>query len=151
MNRTMKPFDQFWGALAGGFVWYCLGVYHKSVVSIVGLSGEDCIFEDPGHEITPTGWDSTLDCIFSNSSWIIAVTGFQRILNTILSSALPTLKITDTNWTTSSYIQLVEGSLNSKLPTIWRVEKQMKSRWDEVKSEESKVRRWSRARRKKMQ
>ena len=31
---------------------------------------------------------------------------------------------------------VVEGSLNSKLPTIWRVEKQMKSRWDEVKSEE---------------
>ena len=30
----------------------------------------------------------------------------------------------------------IEGSLNSKLPTIWRVEKQMKSRWDEVKSEE---------------
>ena len=31
---------------------------------------------------------------------------------------------------------IIEGSLNSKLPTIWRVEKQMKSRWDEVKSEE---------------
>jgi len=31
---------------------------------------------------------------------------------------------------------IVEGSLNSKLPTIWRVEKQMKSRWDEIKSEE---------------
>ena len=31
----------------------------------------------------------------------------------------------------------IEGSLNSKLPTIWRVEKQI----DEVKSEESKVRR----------
>ena len=25
-------------------------------------------------------------------------------------------------------IRMVEGSLNSKLPTIWRVEKQMKSR-----------------------
>ena len=36
---------------------------------------------------------------------------------------------------TYSYI-FIEGSLNSKLPTIWRVEKQMKSRWDEVKSEE---------------
>ena len=48
-------------------------------------------------------------------------------------------------------INVVEGSLNSKLLTIWRVEKQMKSRWDEVKSEESKVRRWSRVRRKKMQ
>ncbi len=103
----MKPFDQFWGALAGGFVWYCLGVYHQSAVSIVGLSGEDCIFGDPGHEIIPTGWDSTLDCIFSNSSWIITVTSFQRILNTILSCALPTLKRTDTNWITSSYIQLV--------------------------------------------
>ena len=32
--------------------------------------------------------------------------------------------------------ELIEGSFNSKLPTIWRVEKQMKSRWDEVKSEE---------------
>ena len=31
---------------------------------------------------------------------------------------------------------VIEGSFNSKLPTIWRVEKQMKSRWDEVKSEE---------------
>ena len=31
---------------------------------------------------------------------------------------------------------IIEGSLNSKLPTIWRVEQQMKSRWDEVKSEE---------------
>ena len=31
---------------------------------------------------------------------------------------------------------IIEGNLNSKLPTIWRVEKQMKSRWDEVKSEE---------------
>ena len=31
---------------------------------------------------------------------------------------------------------LVIGNLNSKLPTIWRVEKQMKSRWDAVKSEE---------------
>ena len=30
----------------------------------------------------------------------------------------------------------IEGSLNSKLPTIWRVENKMKSRWDEVKSEE---------------
>ena len=46
---------------------------------------------------------------------------------------------------------MIEGSLNSKLPTIWRVEKEMKSRWDEVKSEESKVKRWSRVRRKKMQ
>ena len=33
-------------------------------------------------------------------------------------------------------IIIIEGSLNSKLPTIWRIEKQMKSRWDEVKSEE---------------
>ena len=35
-----------------------------------------------------------------------------------------------------TYTYMIEGSLNSKLPTIWRVEKQMKSRWDEVKSEE---------------
>ena len=47
-------------------------------------------------------------------------------------------------------IDIIEGSLNSKLPTIWRVEKQMKSRWDEVKSEErrcncAKVRRYIRA------
>ena len=34
------------------------------------------------------------------------------------------------------YISIIEGSLNSKLPTIWRVEKQMKSRWDEVTSKE---------------
>ena len=35
---------------------------------------------------------------------------------------------------------VIEGSLNSKLPTIWRVEKQMKSRWKAVvKSQESKV------------
>ena len=27
-----------------------------------------------------------------------------------------------------SYCLVIEGSLNSKLPTIWRVEKQMKSR-----------------------
>ena len=32
---------------------------------------------------------------------------------------------------------IFEGSLNSKLPTIWRVEKQI----EEVKSQESKVRR----------
>ena len=41
---------------------------------------------------------------------------------------------------TNSYskrFRFIEGSLNSKLPTIWRVEKQI----DEVKSEESKVRR----------
>ena len=35
-----------------------------------------------------------------------------------------------------SQLNLIEGSLNSKLPTIWRVEKEMKSRWDEVKSRE---------------
>ena len=34
------------------------------------------------------------------------------------------------------YYVIFEGSLNSKLPTLWRVEKQLKSRWDEVKSEE---------------
>ena len=33
-------------------------------------------------------------------------------------------------------LYIIEGSLNSKLPTIWRVEKQMKSRWAEVKSKE---------------
>jgi len=32
-----------------------------------------------------------------------------------------------------SYFHIIEGSLNSKLPTIWRVEKQMKQA---VKSEE---------------
>jgi len=32
--------------------------------------------------------------------------------------------------------EIMEESLNSKLPTIWKVEKQMKSRRDEVKSKE---------------
>ena len=36
-----------------------------------------------------------------------------------------------------SIIHMIEGSLNSKLPTIWRVWKsRWKSRWEEVKSEE---------------
>ena len=35
-----------------------------------------------------------------------------------------------------SWPPIIEGSSNSKLPTIWRVEKQMKSKWDEVKSGE---------------
>ena len=48
------------------------------------------------------------------------LTGFATIVGYLVGAAWTTRMC----WT--SYI--IEGSLNSKLPTIWRVEKQMKSR-----------------------
>ena len=87
--------------------------------------------------------------------------GMSKICKTCATSS--NLRSTKTTLTTHQMVQLIvrhvciityiyiitiiEGSLNSKLPTIRRVEKQI----DEVKPEESKVRRWSRVRRKKMQ
>ncbi len=68
-----------------------------------------------------------------------------RTANSLTSILWIMVKSLSWSWSTRNW--LIEGSLNSKLPTIWRVEKQI----DEVKSEESKVRRWSRVRRKKMQ